>query len=281
MRQYDILQRFLFEDSDIRGELVHLKACINALSERHPYPKPVLQLLSQALTAVSLLSATIKFEGSLILQTQTDGAIHLLVAQSDNNQHIRGLAKWDEQRLQDTHLLGNGHLAITIIPDNAKEQRYQGVVSMSEESLSLTLETYFAQSEQLMTKVWLSADDNISAGLLLQKLPNTQKQTWEYWEHIEILANTLTEKELLYLENEEILRRLFHEEQVRLFEPTPVIFQCQCSIEKMEQAIVTFGKQAIEEILQTQQVVDVTCEFCNRRYEFDRVDIARIFVSHS
>lgn len=278
MRQHDILQRFLFEGSDIRGELVHLNACITALHERHPYPAPVLKILGQALAAVSLLSATIKFEGSLILQTQTDGPINLLVAQSDNNQHIRGLAKWDDERLASLDLLGHGHLAITIIPNNAKEQRYQGVVALEGDKLSIALETYFTQSEQLATKIWLASDQKISAGLLLQQLPGDKEQTGAFWEHLETLASTLTEQELLYLENEEILHRLFHQEQVRIFESTPVIFQCQCSIEKMEQAIRTFGQDEVDDILSKEQIIDVTCEFCNRAYKFDRVDITRIFL---
>jgi len=277
MRQYDIIQKFLFEGSDIRGELVHLHTCVQALTTRHPYPEKVLTILSQALSAVSLLSGTIKFEGALILQTQSDGAIHLLVAQADEKRHIRGLAKWDDARLNEENLLGKGHLAITMIPNNNKDKRYQGVVELKNDILSLALQDYFEQSEQLPTKLWLVGNDSKSAGILLQVLPNHRASDWTYWEHLNALTDTITQKELLTLDNQEILHRLFHEEDIRLFEASPVIFKCTCSKEKMEQALLTYGQAAIDEILKANQVVDVTCEFCNQQYSFDRIDVAQLF----
>lgn len=279
MRQYDIFQKFLFEQADIRGEFVHLSHSIAALRERHPYPTPVLSLLAQALAAVTLLSGSIKFKGQLILQTQTAGPVNLLVVQSDDTHHIRGLAKWDELRLHEEALLGDGQLVITIIPENMKEARYQGIVACQGDSLSLALEAYFAQSEQLPTKLSLvsNAEATLSAGFLLQKMPSTHAQSWQYWEHLLLLANTLKDTELLQLNNETILHRLFHEEDIRLFPETPVIFQCHCSREKTQQAIMTYGKAEVDEILKTQETIDVCCEFCHQTYVFDRVDIAEIF----
>lgn len=278
MRQYDILQKFIFESADIRGEFVHLHHCIKALVERHPYPQPVLNLLSQALSAVALLSGTIKFEGALILQTETNGAINVLVAQSNEKQHIRGLAKWDEARLEEGCLLGEGRLAITIIPDNAKDKRYQGIVEISDDNFTLAFETYFMQSEQLATKLWLASDGHRAAGLLLQKMPSDNSD-WAYWEHVSTLAATISDQELLNLDNTEILHRLFHEEDIRLFDESPAVFKCRCTKEKMEKAILTCGEAEIETLLIINPVIDVTCEFCNQQYSFDKVDVARIFAT--
>jgi len=277
MRQQDILQRFLFENTDIRGELIHLETVIQALLERHPYPAQILDIIGQSLAAVGLLSASIKYEGSLILQTHTDVAINLLVAQSDEKLHLRGLAQWDKETSIENLQLGSGQLVITLIPKQLSE-RYQGIVALSYGNLSQALEEYFAQSEQLATKIILVTDGaKKAAGILLQKMPSKDEQSWQYWEHVTTLLATLSPKERVSLSNEEILYRLFHQEEVRLFEAEPVSFQCGCSVQNMEKAILTFGQQEIEHILTEKQVVDVTCEFCNRSYSFDQVDIARIF----
>ncbi len=276
----DTLQRFLFENRGIRGELVHLAAAYRAIGDHHPYPKRVHQLLGQALAGTALLSATLKFEGSLILQSQGDGPVTLLVAQCNHHFHLRGLAKWqhnaDFSDAELEGLLGKGQLGITIIPDNSAE-RYQGIVTLDKAELSHCLEDYFQQSEQLPTLILLTADDTRAAGLLIQQMPDDDHFAEDYWQHVLTLAKSLTVDELLNLDNQTILHRLFHEEDIRLFSAEPVCFRCRCSTEKMEKAVVSFGKDEAQDILKTHNHVVVNCEFCNRHYEFDKVDVERIF----
>lgn len=276
MSEHDILQRFLFEESNIRGVIVRLRASYQAVSDRHPYPNLIKELVGEALTAVALLSSTIKFEGLLTLQTQGDGPVSLLVAQSNEQFHLRGLAKWEGEITSLEQALGEGNLAITITPKQG--ERYQGVVKITSRSLAKTIEDYFQQSEQIPTCLMLSADENIAAGFLLQKMPDSMSLTQQdFWDHIVHLTRTLKATELLNLPNQEILHRLYHEENVRLFDAEPVSFRCSCTVERMENAIRLFGYQEALDILKTHKQVVVSCEFCNRHYSFDKVDIERIF----
>lgn len=279
MIEHDTLQRFLFEKTNIRGELVHLYASYQATSERHSYPLPVKQLLGEALTAAALLSATIKFEGTLILQIHGNGPINLLVTQSNQDLHLRGLAKWEGEIEPGSfaQLTGEGQLAITITPTQG--ERYQGIVKLTGTNLAASIENYFQQSEQLPTCLIIHANEHVAAGLLLQTVPdNLSTQGYDFWEHVITLARTLKAEELLNLSNQEILHRLFHEEDVRLFEAEPVSFRCGCTIERMERALRLFGYQEALDILKTNKVVTVSCEFCRRHYEFDKVDVERVFV---
>lgn len=280
MATRDNLQRFLFEKHNIRGEIVHLNATFNAIKKIHPYPLPIQQLLGKALAAVSLLSATLKYEGSLILQTQGDGPVNPLVAQASHQLHLRGLAKWDDEQIINLHeptkLLGQGHLGITIIPDG-KGERYQGVVQLVDDDLAASLENYFSQSEQLATRVWLFASETSAHGLLLQQMPEMTKDAINIWDELTTLGSTITAEELNHLSNEEILHRLFHEYDIRLFDHDPVCFRCQCSIAKMQQAIITMGREEANDLLKTHKTISVNCEFCNQHYEFDKVDVEQIF----
>lgn len=277
--QHDTLQRFIFENTNVRGEIVRLRASYQAVSDRHDYPLLVKQLLGETLAVTTLLSATIKFEGSLILQLQGDGPLKLLVAQSTHEHHIRGLAQWEGEVLQSSlKPMGEGRLAITIIPNQG--ERYQGVVEIVGNSLASSIENYFAQSEQIPTCLILAADENVAAGLLLQSMPDVETEDKQnFWEHVLQLTRTLSSKELLELRNQEILKRLFHQEDVRLFETAPVSFRCDCNIDRMERAIIVFGYEQTMEIFSTHKHVTVTCEFCNRHFDFDKVDIERIFAS--
>lgn len=279
--QTDTLQRFLFENQNIRGEIVRLKSSYQAVIERHPYPLPIVKLLGKALASTVLLRAPLKYEGSLILQVQSDGPVNSLVAQCNHLLHIRGLARWNEEQSlpdSDEDLLGEGHLAVTLIND-AITDRFQGIVNVDHHTLASALEDYFSQSEQLQTKIWLAANESLACGVLLQQMPENSSISADYWEHIVQLAKSITEHELFTLSNQTILYRLFNQENIRLFEETPVCFRCSCNLEKMEQAIITAGKQEIELLLKTHKTIDITCEFCNKCHQFDKVDIAEIFHS--
>jgi molecular chaperone Hsp33 len=279
MLEQDNLQRFLFKDAHIRGEIVRLNKAYNAITERHPYPLPVQQFLGQALAASALLSATIKFSGRLTLQIQSDGPINLLVVQSNEQFYLRGLAKWQAEQEVNANFadaFGKGQLAITIVPTEG--ERYQGIVSLNSNSLASSLENYFHQSEQLPTCLCLFANDQAAAGILLQAMPSdTTEDRYQFWEHLIHLTRTLTVHELMALSNQTVLKRLYPEEDIVLFDAEPVTFRCDCSITKMERALLVMGEQEANTILQTNQHITVTCEFCHYHYNFDKADVARLF----
>ncbi len=278
MHNKDVLRRFLFDGLAIRGEWINLTASWQAAKHHHQYPDAVMQQLGEAIAAATLLSASVKFEGNLILQAQGDGAIKTLVAQSTNTHEIRGWARCDNTAQGDTlsDLLGAGHIVLTVEPD--KGEPYQGIVALSGERLQNAIEAYFAQSEQLRTRLWLFADTDQAAGLLIQELPSKKNaHSEENWARIEALANTISKDELLSLACEDVLYRLFNEEQVRLFGEEPVSFKCRCSAQKVESTLVSLGQTAIDEIIEEQGEILVDCEFCSRQYHFDKIDVTRLF----
>lgn len=276
MADQDSFRRFIFEEIGVRGELVHLDASWHSVLERHPYPATVSTQLGQALAAVVLLSATIKFQGSLILQAQSEGPLHTLVAHATHNKTIRGLAQWREPVPAGAlpQVFGNGRLVLTI--QNQGSEPYQGIVALEGGSLAEAIQNYFALSEQLATRLWLAADGERAAGLFIQELP-TRHGARDDWERVALLADTITERELLHLPDEELLYRLFNEEQVRLFEPEPVAFRCNCSRERIEKVLIGLGLEEAETLLMEQGNVEATCEFCNRRFIFDTVDVHALF----
>jgi molecular chaperone Hsp33 len=272
MSNRDNLHRFLFNTRGVRGELVQLDASYRAVIRERNYPDAIACQLGEALAAVSLLSATIKYQGSLILQTQAQGPLHTLVAQATHGRSIRGLARWHGSlsAAQGQALYGEGRLVITLEPEQGEP--YQGIVALQSQSLSASLETYFEQSEQLSTRLWLAANQETAVGLLLQILPGSDQEN-AHWESIRTLAQTVTREELLSLDAETLLYRLFSEEGVRMLDSSPVAFRCQCSQERIANALRTFERSELEEILREEGQISVDCEFCNKHYAFDRVDL--------
>ncbi|HTT36262.1 MAG TPA: Hsp33 family molecular chaperone HslO [Burkholderiales bacterium] len=276
----DSLQRFLFEGAPVRGEIVHLDATWRAVLERHDYPEPLRTTLGELMAAAALLSATIKFTGSLILQVQGSGPVKLIVVECTSDQTMRATAKWDGELPAGGFraLVGNGRFAITIAPNDAR-QTYQGVVSLEGESVAATLEHYMASSEQLETRLWLASDPNQAAGLLLQRLPGSSAADPDAWNRAVRLGETVTTQELLGLPARQIVHRLYHEEDIRVFEARVVSFRCSCSRERVVNMLRMLGREEVRSILQERGAVDVSCEFCNRRYAFDAVDAEQIFAS--
>jgi molecular chaperone Hsp33 len=280
MQEKDALRRFIFNGLAIRGEWLNLTDSWQAAKQHHQYPDAVMQQLGETLVAATLLSSTIKFAGNLILQVQGDGPLKSLVAQSSNKKEIRGWARCDGQVVGNhfTELLGNGRMVLTIEPD--KGEPYQGIVPLTGERIATAVETYFEQSEQLQTRLWLFANQHQAAGLLIQELPadaENKEQTEEDWHRIEALADTITEQELLTLSCEEVLHRLFNQEEVRLFDADPVTFKCRCSAQKVATTLLSLGRNAVDEILTEQEEIIADCEFCSQQYHFDKLDIERIF----
>jgi molecular chaperone Hsp33 len=271
----DILRRFIFEAFGVRGEWVKLSSSWQNARRNQHGNAIVQENLGQALAAAVLLSATIKFNGSIIMQAQGDGAFRTLVAQSTHDRKIRGLVRCADEVQSGPleSMFGQGRLVLTIRPD--KGEPYQGIVPLKGANLAAALQTYFIQSEQLDTRLWLFANEQVAAGLLLQELPE-HKDFKTDWERIVMLADTLTATELLSLNSESLLHRLFHEEKVRLFDAEPVQFECACSKQKIEYALRSLGRQELEHILEEKGAVEVGCEFCNKQYRFDRIDVQKL-----
>ncbi|HWV10180.1 MAG TPA: Hsp33 family molecular chaperone HslO [Pseudomonas sp.] len=284
MHNTDHTQRFLFDDSDVRGELVGLSESYQHVLAKHPYPQPVAQLLGELLAAASLLVSTLKFDGQLILQARSSGAVPLLMVECSSEGEVRGIARYHAEQIGTdaglTELMPEGVLAITVEPRQG--QRYQGIVGLEGVDLAACLTDYFASSEQLATRVWLCADGQRARGLLLQQLPPDRLKDDEAreasWEHVVTLAATLTNEELLGLDNETVLHRLYHEEPLRLFEPRLLQFRCSCSRERSARALVSLGQADAELLLEEHDgSVIIDCQFCNERYAFDAADVAQLF----
>mgnify|MGYP001823475344 CR=1 FL=1 len=272
--------RFLFENSDIRGETVQLDEAYQDILATHEYAPGVSRLLGEFLAAAVLLSTTLKFDGKLILQARSQGQIPLLMVECNSALEIRAIARGAEQATAGSfdQLLAGGQLAITIDPDQG--QRYQGIVPLVEESLAHSLDAYFQHSEQLGTRVWLAADGQRAAGLLLQQLPaqlvEEKSQRDDQWEHACALAGTVEDKELLGLETPALLHRLYHEAPVRLFDPSPVVFRCSCSRARTRNALSSLPPSEVIDLLEELGCITMDCEFCNQQYRFTREDLVDV-----
>lgn len=282
MASRDQFQRFIFEDSQVRGAWVQLGESFQEIGSQAPYPDSVRSVLGEALVASVLMSSTLKFEGTLSLQAQGEGPLRTLMAECSHDRYIRGLARFDEHAVSGENLhdmLGEGRMAITITPN--KGNRYQGVVPREENTLAGCLEEYFERSEQIATSLILFADEHCAAGLLLQRMPGTTEQENDLWERVNHLARTVEASELLELDSETVLHRLFHEETVRLFEPENVAFRCSCSRERTLGALEAIGQEECYSILDEQGQIDMDCQFCHAHYRFDRNDIDHLFTGHT
>src|ERR1700690_2811260 len=287
MHDRDTLHRFLFERYPIRGHIVHLDAAWRALIEHRRYPEAIRDTLGEAVVASLLLAATIKFDGVLSLQLQGDGPVHLLLAQCTSGLAVRGLARHRDSSVAGDStirdLVGQGNLTVTLETDDGA-QRYQGIVPIEGERLAESLQAYFQNSEQLPTRLWLHADEQGASGMLLQKLPGSgtaptadAEAIEDAWRRVQLIADTLTPLELRTLADAEILHRLFNEDDLRLFEPSPVYFRCRCSRERVAGMLQGLGEAETRSVIAERGKVEVHCDFCNRAYVFDAVDVEQLF----
>jgi len=275
---HDSLQRFVFEHAPIRGEIIHLDATWRAVLERKDYPAVVRDVLGEMMAAAALLSATIKYDGSLILQVQGDGPVSLLVVECTSGRTMRALAHWsgEVQPMPLARLVDGGRLVITIDP-GADAERYQSIVNVEGGTVADTLQDYLSRSEQLDTRLWLAADGAQAAGMLLQRLPGEQDR--DAWNRAALLTETITRDELLALPAMAIIQRLYHQEDIRVFESDPVSFRCSCSRERVRAVLRMLGHDEVKAILDELGSVSANCEYCNQHYEFDRVDAEQIFAA--
>lgn len=287
----DTLQRFIFENTPVRGNFVNLTNTYHLALDKQHLPKGLKRALGELMAASALLTATLKMNGSLVLQIQSTGILKLLVVECTSDFGIRATAKYnaeinDDQNLFD--LIEHGQFVITLDPKDGG-QTYQGIVPIEGNDISTILENYMMRSEQIDTKIWLCCDGSSAAGMLLQKLPDTMNQQTQSeeaiehdldaWNRIGHLADTVTDEELLQLPTETLLHRLFHEEDVRLFEASNTKFFCSCTRASVANMLRMLGNDEISNILEEQGKIEINCDFCNTHYQFDKVDAAQLLAS--
>lgn len=279
MSSVDKIQRIMFENIDVRGVVVGLESSYQSAVEHGDYPDEIRHLLGEMLSAVVLLSSNLKIEGRLSLQVQGDSGLRVLMAECNHKGEVRAVARFDDDQVKHAdrfdQRFDNGRMAITMEPE--KGQRYQGIVSLEGASLAECIEGYFAQSEQLPTRIQLAVNGSRTAGMMLQVLPaaGTADQDWQ---HIVMLADTLTSSELLDLDNETLLFRLFHQEQARVTDPDEIRFFCDCTRQRSAGALQMMTEEELLELAVEQGgVVATTCHFCNKVYPFDTQDIRALF----
>lgn len=285
MREKDSLHRFIFENMPIRGEYVHLHESFLTIIHQHKYPPPVKKLLGEALCVVGLLSAVIKYTGRLTVQFRGKGKLKLLLAQCDSQFNIRGLAKWDgELNYRDLMNAFNEGVLLIMLDSGLNKSTYQGIVSWRGSSLVESIEGYFKESEQLATKLWLKVSEDSAAGFILQMVPAAkegssleQSAVDPDWAKITGLSAELQSEDMLNLDFNSILKKLYPEEDIRVFPTVPINFGCTCSRKRGEDAILLLGKAEAEAELKDKHSILVTCDFCGREYIFDRADVEKIF----
>jgi molecular chaperone Hsp33 len=307
MHDRDCLHRFMFEHYPIRGHIVHLDAAWRALLEHRDYPTSIRALLGESVAASVLLAATLKFDGTLSLELRGQGPMHLMLAQCSSDLGVRAVARFHDSPEEGgiRALSGAGNLTVTLENEDLS-QRYQGVVRLESDRLSDSLQSYFENSEQLPTRLWLHADERGVSGMLLQRLPGDAvagrlkspvgtsvgapvgtpagtphiatdaEELDDAWRRVQLMADTLKPTELRTLTDKQILQRVFAEDDVRLFEATPVSFRCRCSRERVIGMLRALGADEIRSILAERGNVEVRCDFCNRAYQFDPVDVEHL-----
>ena len=274
----DLSQRFLFDKTDIRGDIVQIRSAYRDLVANHDYPPVVQRLLGEFVVAGLLLASTIKFKGRLILQVRSQGQVPLLMVEVSHTDTFRGIARVHEEVSSDEFavLFESGNLVVTVDPEQG--ERYQSLVPLNGADLAQCLMHYFVQSEQLQTWLLLTCDDIGAAGFLLQQLPKqlekSDKSRASRWEHIRILGESLKTEELRTLSVEQILTRLYHGESVRLMAEKSVAFACTCSRQRMASALVSLGDSELNELFEDRAEVELTCEFCNQEFAFTRADLS-------
>jgi len=316
----DELHKFIFEGLPVRGMLVRLNASWHEVLRRResgePFPAPVRELLGEMSAAAILMQANIKFHGAVVLQIFGDGPVKMAVAEAQPDLAYRTTAKvvGDVPATDNGHLPlsvmvnvhGKGRCAITLDPKDRQpgQTPYQGVVPLHDDhhqplhKLSEVLEHYMLQSEQLDTRLILAADDNVAAGLLIQRLPmegvgnlaggshhEDEIGLNEHYNRIAHLAATLKREELLTLDVDTILRRLFWEEDLRRFAPQEGAngprFECTCSRERVSDMLRSLGTEEVESIIEEQGQIDVGCDFCGLHYIFDPIDASELFTEEA
>ena len=295
----DQLKKYLTDDRSVRVQAVRLDDTWKAVQANHDYPPAITNLLGELVAASTLLAANIKFDGSLVLQIQGDGPIALLVVECRSDLSLRATVKVREGHEVPTDgtmqsLLnpgGNGRFIVVLDPQRKLpgQQPYQGIVPLEGDTVAQALQHYMKASEQLDTRLWLSADAEHTAGMLIQRLPHhggadaqilSEQAATETWDRITALAGTLKRDEMLATDIDTLIHRLFWEETLVAFDPLPVSWHCPCTRERVANMLRSLGEQEVNSILEERGQVDVGCDFCGKPYKFDAVDCAALFSPH-
>lgn len=273
----DHLQHFSLNHGEYRGTIVRLEHSYQHILKLHDYPQPIAQLLGEALAAVCLLGYPMKQPGKLALQLQSDSPISLLLVEITHTGGIRGLVQWPSQSHPKAPLLlEDGQIGITLAPQ--KGNRHQGIATIVNGTLAESLSHYYGQSEQIYTRFVLIADAHQAIGLFVQKMPDFHDQDFALSiAEMDLLLRTIRPHELLNDTAIEFFRKLFHQHDVTVFDQHALQFQCQCTHDKMTDAVRLLGLEDAQDLLKTHKNITVTCEFCNDHYSFDANDVAVIF----
>lgn len=277
------VQRFLFKEHDIRGQHIQLNESWQQMVQDRHYPAPIVKLLGE-LTAVSILMASgMKHKGRITTQIQGTGPITLLVVDVTHDLKIRGVAKTNRDISAENtldELLGDGQILVTL--ENSQTQHhFQSYVPREGESIAASFEQFLSQSEQLPSKLWLSATENALGGVMIQKLPESEhfSHDEDAWDRISHLTSTVTDEELSQLPADELLHRLFHEELVELFETNEVNYECPQDRSKVEAMLISLGEAEVRKILEEQGEIVIHNEMCNFHLRFDAGDIDKLFAN--
>ncbi|MBY5968423.1 Hsp33 family molecular chaperone HslO [Halomonas denitrificans] len=274
----DQIQRFIIDNTNVRGEVTRLEQAYADVLTRHEYPAAINRQLGELLAAVALLTDTVKLDGTMTIEVRGSGDVSLLMAESNPGGELRAIARLaegaalpgDQQGFRS--LVGDGQIVITLDPREGR--RYQGIVGIEHASLAGCLEAYFTQSEQLPTRLWLAADGVNAGGMLLQRLPDESlNQDDDAWDRACHLGETLKDEELLSLEASTLLTRLFHEESLRVFDAKALRFGCTCSRARIAGGLLSLGEDELRQVVAEQGDIETQCHFCHTRYVFTAADV--------
>jgi len=287
----DLRQRFFIEDSPVRGEVVHLQEALQTILAQRNYAPAVQILLGEMLSATALLASTLKIKGRISLQIQATGTFKWAMAECNHRGEVRALADYEEdprfQVAEDSSTvlkaLISPVLFINIEPEVG--ERYQGIVPLDKHNLAGCLMQYYDLSAQIPTRIVLASDQKRSGGLLIQLLPRNSEEEQRYvdedlWPRVTMLTETLKAEELVSLDTNEILYRLYNEEQVRLPEAEQLKFGCTCSKERCAIALQHIGVESVRETLEFQNPIEMDCQFCNSQYTFTAEEALGLFGEH-
>lgn len=302
----DTFKKYLLTDNSTRIQAVRLQSAWQTGLAHQSYPECIRSLLGELTAAAILLATNIKFQGSVVLQLQGDGPVSLIVVECTSELTFRATVSLRDPELVpakgtlQTLLNGTGSGRFTVLLDPGRDTDmapYQGIVPMEGDTVAEVLEAYMRNSEQLDTRLWLAADGNTVAGMLLQRLPDaggirpthggtpnapdsTPESRAESWNRVTQLASTLTQPELLQADIDTIIHRLFWQEPLLQLETRRVQWHCPCTRTRVGNMLRMLGRDEIESLLQEREHITVSCNFCGKPYEFDAVDCAALFVEN-
>ncbi len=269
---------FVFESLPVRGEIIHLSRSWRRMLRDHDYDAVIAETLGHAAAATCLIAQSLKFDGAITMQIQGAGDLRMLVMQCTSDFELRGMATTSDEVTADSFsaLIQEAHCAITV---DTAERPYQGIVEINGVSLAASLENYFARSVQVPSHIALVSNESLAAGILLQKMPG-QRIEEDDWKRLGFLTGTLTAGDFPDADGNELIGKLFAEDDVRVFQPKPVVFRCRCSQSRAEEVLRMLGEVEVREALEEQGSLAVTCEYCGRERSFDPVDVSRLFAEN-